>query len=119
MLPHAHPAIHDTRREATTQQYAAWLLAALVVLFCANARLGSYKQLHRSTRPANTRAYFDSEETRLGTPLAALLLLWWTARAKDVRPIAATPSPIISASNSAAPLGGFEREFRIRPPPRP
>jgi len=118
MFPGAQPASAAHERNLTTQQYIAWLLAALVVLFCIDARLGSYHALRHNSKSINTRAYLDNEATRLGTSLAALLLLWWVARAASPRLNTASVSRINAAANSVWLAGGFDSEFRVRPPPR-
>jgi len=118
MFPGTQPARAANQRKLTTQQYLAWLLAALVVLFCIDARLGSYNTLHHNPKSINTVAFLDNEETRLGTSLAALLLLWWVARATSLTLSTATASQVSAAVQSAGIAGGFDREFRVRPPPR-
>ncbi len=118
MFPKANRAIPGTLREATTQQYVAWLLASLVVLFCLSARLNSYNALHHHLRPTSAQAAFDSDATRLGTSLVALLLLWWAARASVLNPIAATPSPVCTTPIPRRSCGGFDIDYHVRPPPR-
>jgi hypothetical protein len=118
MFSRAQRVNPDDPRKATTRQYVAWLLAALVVLFCLSARLNSYNALRHNLRPTSTRAYFDSDATRLGTSLVVLLLVWWAARASTLNPIAATPSPVCATAIPRRSCGGFDLDFHVRPPPR-
>lgn len=118
MVPGTQPANPANKRNVTTQQYLAWLLVSLVVLYCISARLGSYNALHHNSKSINNVAYLDDENTRLGTSLAALLLLWWVARATSLTLSSDTASPVSAAVPSARITGGFDREFRVRPPPR-
>ncbi|HWS97543.1 MAG TPA: hypothetical protein VN620_13840 [Candidatus Methylomirabilis sp.] len=118
MAPGTHPASPANKHNATTQQYLAWLLVALVVLYCSSARPGGYNPLHHNSKSINNVAYLDNEESRLGTSLAALLLLWWVARATSLTLGSVTASQVSAAVQSAGIAGGFDREFRIRPPPR-
>jgi hypothetical protein len=118
MFPRANRGIPCNLRKATTQQYLAWLLAALVVLFCFSTRLSGYKALQNNLKSVNTRAYFDSEETRLGTSLVVLLLLWWAARASILNSIATAPSLVCATGVPRRSCGGFDLDFHVRPPPR-
>ena len=118
MAPGTQPASPANKRKVTTQQYLAWLLVALVLLYCIIARLGGYNALHHNSKSTYTAAYLDNERTRLGTSLAALLLLWWVARATSLRLSTATASQVSAVAKSVGIAGGFDREFRVRPPPR-
>lgn len=118
MFPRAKRGIPCNVRKATTQQYLAWLLAGLVVLFCFSTRLSGYKALQHNLRSVYTRAYFDSDETRLGTSLVVLLLLWWAARPSVLNRTAAAPSPVRATPIPRRSCGGFDLYFHVRPPPR-
>jgi len=118
MFPGIQPASPRNNSRAATQQYLAWLLTALVLVFCCNARLSKYNGLHQDLKPTTRLADPGSAATRLGTALAGVLLLWGLSRASGPMIQAATPSPVGATPDPRRSRGGFEREFHVRPPPR-
>lgn len=118
MFPRGKCTVPGNLRQATSQQCLAWLLAALVVLFCFSTRLSNYNSLQRSAKSVNTRIYLDNDETRLGTSLAVLLLLWWAVRASILNPIAVAPSTVCATPLPRRSCGGFDLDLHVRPPPR-
>src|SRR3974377_1871646 len=50
MAPGTQPAGPANKRKVTTQEYLAWLLVALVVLYCISARPGGYDPLHHNSK---------------------------------------------------------------------
>ena len=118
MFPGSHSVNLSSNRKTTTEQYLAWALAALVVLFCLSARLSRYEGLRRNLKPATEQVNPLSTATMLGTALIGVLLLWGLGPANGPRMKVATPSPVSATPDSRRSRGGFEHEFHVRPPPR-
>ena len=104
------------RRELATQSFGAWLLCALLLLLCANARLARYEIHQRILRLATTQAYVDGIETLRKLPKAPPPLL---GQAEVVAFAVTTPlaaSLEVSVSETVA-FEGFDPESCLRSPP--
>jgi hypothetical protein len=102
---------------AMLRHCSGWVLCALLLILCANAKLARYEIHQTSATLATTQFYVDGEETLRKLPNAAPPLLWCAAviavsvflRAR------ATLVPAVIPSSSA--LNGFDPEFHLRAPP--
>lgn len=115
------PAVQTLRNcvaRASIRDYSAWLLCALLLLFCANARLARYDIQDHNLRMATAQQYLDRDDTRLELSIAALLLLW-CASILPVPRFPATAVAEMAIANSALSCPGeFDPEAHLRPPPR-
>jgi|SRR5271166_381477 len=103
--------------ESTARDYSAWLLGALLLLFCANASLARYDLQRRNLKLATAQRYLDRDDARLELSIAALLLLWCAA-ILPVPQFAAIRVSATAAANAALPRPGeFDPESHLRPPP--
>ena len=107
-----------TYREITLRHYSAWLLGALLLLFCANARLARYDMQYRTLKLATAQRYLDRDDMRLELSIAALLLLWCVAILPVPRFAAGTASELRVAISALPRPGEFDPESHLRPPPR-
>ena len=103
---------------ATIRDYSAWLLCALLLLFCANAKVARYDLQHRNLKLATIQSYIDRDDLRLELSIAALLLLWCVASLPVPRFAAGTVSEIRVAVSALSRPGEFDPESHLRPPPR-
>jgi hypothetical protein len=103
---------------ATIRDYSAWLLCALLLLFCANAKVARYDLQHRNLKLATIQSYIDRDDLRLELSIAALLLLWCVAILPAPRFAASTVSEIRVAVSALSRPGEFDPESHLRPPPR-
>jgi hypothetical protein len=102
----------------TTRGYSAGLLCALLLLFCANARLARYELQSRDLKLATAQRYLDRDDARLELSIAALLLLWCAAVLPVPRFVATTVSGMRTAVFALQHPGEFDPESHLRPPPR-
>jgi hypothetical protein len=105
------------RERDNVPHYGGLLLGTLLLLFCFAARFPRYEGQHRDLQLTTAQGYLDGDPTGSETVIAALLLLMSFA-------IASIPvfAAIISAGPSLATVrpapSQFNRELRVRPPPR-
>jgi hypothetical protein len=100
-----------------TRDYGAWLLCALLVMLCANARLARYDIHHRALNLSTTQAYVDGVETLRKLPRATPPLLW-QAVAVVAFAVAALYAALLTTSvPEAVPSNRFDPECCSRPPP--
>jgi hypothetical protein len=104
--------------KTTVRHCSAWLLGALLLFFCANARLARYKVEHRDLKLATAQSYVDSDETRLELAIAALLLLWFVSIVPVRRFAAGGVSEVAVAIFTSPGVGEFDPESHLRAPPR-
>jgi hypothetical protein len=102
---------------ATIRDYSAWILCALLLLFCANARLVRYDVQHRNLKLATVQSYVDRDDMRLELSIAALLLLWCVAILPAPRFVAGRVSETRPAILVSMRPGEFDPESHLRPPP--
>ena len=102
---------------ATMRHGSAWILCALLVIFCANAKLARYEIQRRTLRLATTHAYLDGDETLRKLPKAAPPLFWRpSCNVEGTSPRTQTILLAVAAARSI-PFTGFDPEFHLRPPP--
>ena len=103
--------------KATMRQSSVWVLCALLLILCANAKLARYEIQRHSLKLATTQTYLDGEETLRKLPKTAPLLFWCVGviaiplliRRREI--LLPAVIPISSA------LKGFDPESHLRPPP--
>jgi hypothetical protein len=103
--------------KAKLRHASAWVLCALLLIFCANAKLARYEIQRHSLKLATTQTYLDGEETLRKLPKIAPLLFWCVGviaiplliRRREI--LLPAVIPISSA------LKGFDPESHLRPPP--
>ena len=103
--------------KATIRQYCGWILCALLLIFCVNAKAARYEIHKTRAKLAITQAYLDGEETIRKLPKTALLLLCCVGivgASSLIRPQAILLPITIP---SLTPFRGFDPEFHLRPPP--
>ena len=103
--------------KAKVRHASAWVLCALLLIFCANAKLARYEIQRHSLKLATTQTYLDGEETLRKLPKTAPLLLWCVgviAVSLSIR-TQANFLPVIIPSSP--PFKGFDPESHLRPPP--
>jgi hypothetical protein len=103
---------------ATIRDYSAWLLCALLLLFCANAKVARYDLQHRNLKLATIQSYIDRDDLRLELSIAALLLLWCVAIVPVPRFAASTVTEMAGATSTLPRPGEYDPESHLRPPPR-
>src|SRR5271169_2636707 len=96
---------------------SAWILSALLLVFCANARLARYQFGSRNLKLATTQSYLDNDETRLEAFIAALLLLWCVTVIPVLRIAATSESLLATTLPTSYHSGAFDPESHLRPPP--
>jgi len=117
MSPVVQVPVSRVRGKPVIRHYSAWLLCSLLLLFCGNARAARYATGQHGLKLATTQSYLDSDVTRLGMSIAALLLLWSVA-VIPVRSLAATRGSFaVAAVPYSANPGEFDPESHLRPPP--
>jgi hypothetical protein len=115
------PAVYTLRNRvarASIRDYSAWLLCALLLLFCANARLARYDIQYRNLKLATAQQYLDRDDTRLELSIAALLLLWCAAILPVPQFAAGSVTGMALANSTLSRPGEFDPESHLRPPPR-
>ncbi|HEY4932180.1 MAG TPA: hypothetical protein VII23_11465 [Terriglobales bacterium] len=115
---------HDVRNRgncftggATIRHGSAWILCALLVIFCANAKLARYEIQRHTLKLATTHAYLDGDETLRKLPKASRLLIWRLGRTLEGNPPEAQTDLLAVAVSESAPFKVFDPEFHLRPPP--
>jgi len=101
------------------RDFSSWVLCALLLIFCGNARLARYSRGRSNLKLATAQSYLDGDETRLELTLAALLLLWSVAVVPVLR-VTANRGAVVMAAVCGFPhyySGEFNRESHLRPPP--
>jgi len=95
---------------------SAWLLSALLLILCTNAKLARYEVHQQTLKLASTQAYLDGAETLKDLSKTPTLLwcLGVVAVAVLIPKQTILLTVVIPSSN---PFKGFDPEFRIRPPP--
>jgi len=105
------------RRELTARNYGAWILCALLLVLCANARLARYDIHQRTQKLATTQAYLDGAETLRKLPRTATLVPGQVV-APAIFVVTTLHTVLLTAVlPKAAPFKGFSAEFCLRPPP--
>src|SRR5271166_6738287 len=79
MSPVVQISVSRVPGKPVIRHYSAWLLCSLLLLYCGNARAARYATGQHGLKLATTQSYLDSDVTRLGMSIAALLLLWSVA----------------------------------------
>ena len=106
------------RRQLKKRKDGAWLLCALLLVLCINARLASYQINHRFLKLATTQTFVDGPETLRKLPKAPPPLLLWESVAIAAIAVATLfASRLTVLSPIAVPFGGFDAERYLRPPP--
>jgi hypothetical protein len=116
------PAVRTLRNRiarASIRDYSAWILCALLLLFCANARLARYDIQYHDLKLATAQQFLDRDDTRLELSIAALLLLWCAAILPVPRFATTTVSQMRATMFALPHPGEFDPESHLRPPPRP
>ena len=103
--------------KTTVRHYGAWLLGALLLFFCADARVARYNVERRDLKLATAQSYLDSDETRLELSIAALLLLWCAAVIAVPGLATAMVFKVAVALPTSSQRGDFDPELHLRPPP--
>lgn len=115
------PAIQTLRNRiigrVTIRDYSAWILCALLLLFCANAKVARYDVQHRNLKLATIQSYIDRDDLRLELSIAALLLLWCVATLPVPRFAAGAVTEMAVANSTLPRPGEFDPESHLRPPP--
>jgi hypothetical protein len=104
-------------RARRTRNYGAWLLCALLLVLCINARLARYEFHQRTLKLATTQSFLDGTETLRKVPTIVPLLL--------SLPVAITGFPlallrvglVMPLVSTAVPFRGFDPERSLRSPP--
>jgi len=95
----------------------AWLLCALMLVFCANAKLASFGFGDRHLKHATTQSFLASEEARLEAAIAALLMMGCVAILRVPRFLSTSQiAPMVPAA-TAPKTEVIDRESHLRPPP--
>src|ERR1035438_6480472 len=102
----------------TIRDYSAWLLCALLLLFCANAKLARYYVEHRNLKLATVQSYVDRDDMRLELSIAALLLLWCVAILPAPRFAASTVTEMAGATSTLPRLFNDAATTEMCPLPR-
>ncbi len=114
------PAVQTLRNhigKATIRDHSAWILCALLLLFCANAKLARYDIQDRNLKLVTAQQFLDRDDTRLELSIAALLLLWCAAILPVPRFASATVAETAMANFALPRPGEFDPESHLRPPP--
>jgi hypothetical protein len=98
--------------------YGAWLLCALVLLLCLDARLARYGTHQRNLKVATTQSYLDGSETLRRVPNTTFPLLWLAAAIASLFGFAGLRTVSLTVCIPAAtPLQRFDPVHYSRPPP--
>jgi hypothetical protein len=102
--------------KATLRHCSGWVLCALLLILCVNARLSRY-EIHKDTlKLASTQTCLDGEETL--KDLSKITPLLWCVGVVAVPVLFRTQALLLAAvMPSSPPFKGFNPEFRLRPPP--
>jgi len=107
----------ERNRAFSTRNYGAWILCALLVLFCVNAGLARYETHQRIPKLATTQAYLDGVETLRKVPQAADLVLWHTVTIANFVGTTVHGAVLAALLLRVPPFKGFDPETYLRPPP--
>ena len=108
-------SLHRRRRQE--RKCGAWLLCALLLILCVNARLASYQVNHRVLRLATTQSFVDSSETARKLPKAAPPLFWESVAIAAFVVATRHAKEVAASSPKAFPFNGSDPERYLRPPP--
>ena len=106
------------RGRTVRNSYRAWLLCALVLLLCLDARLARYGKQQRNLKLATTQSYVDGTETLRKVPNTAFSLLWLAAAIASLFGLAGLRTVSLTVCvPAAAPFKRFDLVYCSRPPP--
>jgi hypothetical protein len=103
--------------EATMRHYSAWLLCALLLVFCASAKLDRYELRQHNVNQASARAFLDGREQRGKPSNIPPLLLWCVAGAALYLFLRTSVVLLPSFVPTSQAFSGFDPESHLRPPP--
>jgi len=107
-----------TADEKWVRAYVTFLLSALLLLGCLQAKLAHYGTRAGAGKPTSARIYLEDDVQRSLAPMAALLSLLFLVIA-PIRRTSRTIQVRLTIPYSAwLRAGEFNRELRLRPPPR-
>ena len=98
--------------------YGAWLLCALLLLFCVSAKSANYDNFKHSLRPLAAQSLFSATRSRRDNPKATLLELFYLVTVSVPLFFAARESLRGAAARASHLCGCFDPELHLRPPPR-
>ena len=108
-------SLHRRRRQE--RKCGAWLLCALLLILCVNARLASYQVNHRVLSLATTQSFVESSETARKLPKAAPPLFWESVAIAAFVVATRHAKEVAASSPKAFPFNGSDPERYLRPPP--
>ena len=103
--------------KAKIRHGSAWVLCALLLILCADAKLARYEIQRHSLKLATTQTYLDDEETLRKLPKTAPLLLWCVGVIAIPLLIRKREILLPVVIPSSPPFKGFDPESHLRPPP--
>jgi len=103
--------------KAKMRHGSVWVLCALLLILCANAKLARYEIQRSSLKLATTQAYLDGEETLRKLPKTAPILFWCVGAISTPHLIRRRETLLPVVIPSSPPFQGFDSESHLRPPP--
>jgi len=106
-----------TSRNSTMRGFSGWILCALLVILCVDARLARYDIHHRTLKLATTHVYLAGAESLRKLPKTAPLV-WW--QALTIAGFVASTLHAVWVTNvlpKSVSFQGFDPENYSRPPP--
>ena len=101
----------------TTMRYCSgWVLCALLLILCVNARLARYEIRKDTLKLASTQSYLDGEEA-LKELSKTIPLLWCVGVVALPLPIRTQGILLVVIIPSSTPFKGFDPESHLRAPP--
>ena len=113
-----HRRIASVKQE-TIRPYSAWILCALLVVLCTNAKLARYDLHARSPKLATNQAYLDAGETSRTLPRVSPPRLWGLGGIALAALAGSHAILSTDVSSIGAPFVGFDTESHLRAPPTP
>jgi len=106
-----------TADEKWVRAYATLLLSTLLFLGCLQAKLAHYGKPAGAAKPTSARIYLEDDVQRSLAPMAALLSLLFLVIA-PIRRSRTIQVRLTIPCSAWLRAGEFNRELRLRPPPR-
>ncbi len=103
--------------KATMRHYRAWILCALVLVFCANAKLSRDELRKHTVNQSSTRAFLDGRDSRGKLSDIPPLLLWCVGGFAAFLFIRRRGTLLPAVVPNTPTFSGFDPESHLRPPP--